>query len=152
VIVRDLERADRGACRSLFQELVETHRALYPGSEIGSKFRLEGRIFVAEDEGRIVGYAGLIWHRRVAELEPIVVAQDHRRRGVGLALAERVMKEARGGGAVRIFVRPTARNREAIAFFRSVGFDVLGNVQLQVDIEPRERRVGESIAGCDFRV
>jgi N-acetylglutamate synthase-like GNAT family acetyltransferase len=128
------------------------HRALYPGAEIGSKFRLDGRIFVAEDEGSVVGYAGLIWHRRVAELEPIVVAQDHRRHGIGLALAERVVKEARDGGAVRIFVRPTGRNREAIAFFHSIGFDVLGYVQLQVDFEPRERRVGERIAGRNFRV
>ena len=152
MIVRDLEGDDRDVCRALFQELVGTHRALYPGAEIGSKFRLEGRIFVAEDEGRVVGYAGLIWHRRVAELEPIVVAQDHRRRGIGLALAERVMKEARDGGAVRIFVRPAARNREGIAFFHSIGFDVLGYVQLQVDFEPRERRVGERIAERKFRV
>ena len=152
MLVRDYERNDRDACRALFDQLVDMHRRLYPRAEIGSTFSLDGRIFVAEDEGRVVGYAGLLWHDRLAELEPIVVAPKHRRRGVGRALAARVAQAAREAGAVRIFVRPAARNREAIAFFRSVGFDVLGYVQLQVDFEPRERRLGEHIAGCDFRV
>jgi len=53
---------------------------------------------------------------------------------------------------VRIFVRPTARNRDAIAFFHELGFDVLGYVQLQIDLAPRDRRGGEGIAGRDFRV
>jgi hypothetical protein len=62
------------------------------------------------------------------------------------------VQEARDTGAVHVFVRPTARNREAIAFFHSVGFDVLGHVQLQVDLEERKRHAGERIAGRYFRV
>lgn len=152
MIVRDYERGDCEACRALFDELVETHRALYPGAEIGRTFGLDGRIFVAEDEGRVVGYAGLLWHGRRDELEPIVVAPDQRARGIGRALAERVAKEARVAGDARIFVRPAARNRKAIMFFHSVGFDVLGYVELQVDFEQRERQIGERIAARDFRV
>jgi N-acetylglutamate synthase-like GNAT family acetyltransferase len=152
VIVRDYEQGDRDACRVLFDELVETHRALYPGTQVGSKFELRGRILVAEDGGRVVGYAGLLWHGRRAELEPIVVTHDQRAHGVGRALAERVVQEARNAGAARIFVRPAARNREAIMFFHSIGFDVLGYVELQVDFEPRERQMGERIAARDFRV
>jgi hypothetical protein len=37
-------------------------------------------------------------------------------------------------------------------FFHSVRFDVLGDVELEVDFEPRERQMGERIAGRDFRV
>jgi N-acetylglutamate synthase-like GNAT family acetyltransferase len=152
VIVRDYQEADREACRLLFDELVETHRALYPGAHVGSTFELRGRTFVAEEQGRVVGYAGLLSHGRRAELEPIVVAHDQRARGVGRALAERVVQEARDVGATRIFVRPAARNSEAILFFHSCGFDVLGYIELQVDFEPRERRIGERIAARDFRV
>jgi [ribosomal protein S18]-alanine N-acetyltransferase len=107
---------------------------------------------VAEEEQRVLGYAGLLWHGRRAELEPIVVAREARGRGVGHALAGRVVEAARGGGAVRVFVRPTARNLEAIGFFHELGFDTLGYVQLQLDLEPRERRAGETIAGYDFKV
>jgi|ERR671923_1416012 GNAT superfamily N-acetyltransferase len=152
VLVRDYEPGDREACRELFQELVEAHRRLYPDGDIGSEFTLDGTIFVAEVEGRLVGYAGLLWHGRRAELEPIVVASTHRGRGVGRALAERVVEEARHGGAVRIFVRPVARNRDALAFFHSVGFDVLGYLELQIEFQPRERRGGERIGGREFRV
>lgn len=151
MIVRDYEPGDEGACRALFEELVETHRALYPDGDVGSNFELEGRIFVAEDEGRVVGYAGLLWHGRRAELEPIVVASDQRGRGVGRALAQRVIEEARAGDAVRVFARPVARNRDAIAFFHSIGLDTLGYVQVQMDLKPRDRKPAEQIAGRPFR-
>jgi N-acetylglutamate synthase-like GNAT family acetyltransferase len=151
VIVRDYEPRDREACRALFAELVEIHRELYSDAQIGAEFVLEGRIFVAEDEKRVVGYAGLLRHGRLVELEPIVVAQEERGSGVGRALAERVVEEARATGAVRVFVRPAARNRDAVAFFHELGFDTLGYVQLQIDLEPRERHAGERIAGREFK-
>jgi GNAT superfamily N-acetyltransferase len=152
VIVRDYEPRDRDACRALFDELVETHRKLYPDADIGGAFAPEGRLFVAAENGSIVGFAGLLWHGRRAELEPIVVAHAARGRGVGRQLAVRIVEEARGAGAVRVFVRPAGRNRDAMAFFHELGFDVLGSVQLQIDLEPRERRLGETIAGRDFKV
>ncbi len=152
MIVREYAQGDLEACRALFAELVETHGALYPDVEIGSTFVLEGTVFVAEEGGRVVGYAALLWHGRRAELEPIAVASAHRGRGVGRALAERVVREAREGGATRIFVRPVGRNRDAFAFFHAVGFDVLGRVELQIDFEPRDRRPGERIGQRDFRV
>jgi hypothetical protein len=41
------------------------------------------------------------------------------------------VQEARDAGAARIFVRPAARTSEAILFFHSCGFDVLGYIELQ---------------------
>jgi GNAT superfamily N-acetyltransferase len=152
VIVREYAPGDLDACRVLFAELVETHRALYPDVEIPGTFALEGTVFVAEESGRVVGYAALLRHGARAELEPIAVASTHRGRGVGRALAERVVHEARESGATRIFVRPVGRNRDAFAFFHAVGFDVLGRVELQIDFEPRDRRAGERLGGRDFRV
>jgi N-acetylglutamate synthase-like GNAT family acetyltransferase len=152
VIVRDYEPSDEDACRALFDELLATHRQLYADAEIRGELTLEGRIFVAEDDECVVGYAGLVRHGRQAELEPIVVAREARGRGVGRALAERVVEEARAAGAVRVFVSPTARNRDAVAFFHELGFDTLGYVRLQIDLEPRERHAGERIAGREFKV
>ena len=134
------------------EELVQTHRELYPDAELGGELKTEGKIFVAEEEGRVLGFAGLLWHGRKAELEPIVVAPDARERGVGRALVERIVEEAKAEGAVRVFVQPVGRNRDAIAFFHELGFDTLGYVQLQIDVEPRNRKPGERIAGRDFMV
>jgi [ribosomal protein S18]-alanine N-acetyltransferase len=152
VSVREYQPGDESACRALFEELLETHRALYPDGSVGGDFAPEGRLFVAEEVGEVVGYAGLISHGDKAELEPIVVAKRHRGTGVGRALVERVVEEARDGGAVCVFACPTARNRDAIAFFHAVGLDGLGYVQVQLDLEPRERHSAERLADRAFRV
>jgi hypothetical protein len=67
-------------------------------------------------------------------------------------LVERVVAAARTAGAAGIFVRPTARNRAAIAFFHGAGFDTLTYVRLEIDFEERERRPGERVAEREFRV
>jgi N-acetylglutamate synthase-like GNAT family acetyltransferase len=152
VIVREYEPRDEPACRALFDELVEVHRALYPDGNIRADFQLEERILVADDEGRVVGYVGLRRHPKSVELEPVVVAQDQRGRGVGRALVQRAVDEARVEGVRRVYVSPTGRNRDAIAFFHSVGLDTIGYVHLQLDLEPRERHPAERMAGREFRV
>jgi N-acetylglutamate synthase-like GNAT family acetyltransferase len=152
VIVREYEPRDEPACRALFDELVEVHRALYPDGNIRADFQLEERILVADDEGRVVGYVGLRRHPKSVELEPVVVAQDQRGRGVGRALVQRAVDEARVEGVRRVYVSPTGRNQDAIAFFHSVGLDTIGYVHLQLDLEPRERHPAERLAGREFRV
>ena len=152
MIVREYGPADHDACAALFQELLDTHRRLYPDTRIEGVFDPDGRLFVAEDDGSIVGYAGLVWHGRRAEIEPIVVARGMCGRGAGRALAQRVVEEARARGGLRIFVTPAARNRDAIVFFHEFGFDVIGSVQLQIDLEPRRRRPGAELAGRRFKV
>jgi ribosomal protein S18 acetylase RimI-like enzyme len=152
VIVREYRSEDEDACRALFAELVEAHRELYPDGGVGGTFELPERVFVAEADGAVVGYAGLIAHGKRCELEPIVVSAAARGRGAGRALAERVVAEARASGAIGVFVRPVGRNASAIAFFRSVGFDVLAFVRLQIDFDERERHPGETIAGVEFLV
>ena len=59
---------------------------------------------------------------------------------------------ARELGFPRLRVRPVGRNTEAIRFFHSVGFDVLGRIDLRIDLEDISRFPGERIAGRDFRV
>lgn len=110
------------------------------------------RIWVAEAEGAVVGLAGLLVDSEHAELEPIVVGEAWRGSGSGRALAEAVIAAARELGFPRLRVRPVGRNTDAIRFFHAVGFDVLGRVDLRIDLEQTDRTPGERIAGRDFRV
>ncbi len=128
-------------CRSLWEELVEHHRDLYdaptiggdePGLEFDDHLALVGpeRVWVAVIGGAVVGLTGLIVRDAEGELEPMIVARAHRRAGVASALAARVLETARALDLVSLSVRPVARNREAIAFFHGVGFDLIGHVEL----------------------
>jgi GNAT superfamily N-acetyltransferase len=82
-----------------------------------------------------------------------VVTDDARGRGVGRALTEAVLAEARGLGLRRVQVRPAARNAQALRFFHGRGFDVLGQLELTYDLVRPERWIpGERLADRDFKV
>lgn len=50
-------------------------------------------------------------------------------------------------------VRPAARNASAPQFFHGLGFDVLGQPELVLDLAKPERwRAGERLADREFRV
>jgi GNAT superfamily N-acetyltransferase len=161
--VRGYEPPDLEACRGLWVELTQWHRDIYESPEIGgddpgrafdehlAKVGAES-IWVAEVDGRVVGLAGLI--AEDFELEPVVVSGRHRGEGIGRLLAETVVSAARDRGARTVQVRPVARNVQAVRFFHELGFDILGHVDLQLDIAERERDPwipGERLADRDFR-
>lgn len=157
--IRRYEPEDLDACRSLWAD-----RGLYEDSTIGGDDPGSGfdahlvevgpdRLWVAEQDGRVVGLAGVIVHGRKAELEPLSVRAGCRGAGIGRQLAEVVIAAARKEGAGQIFVRPTGRNAQAIRIFHALGFDVISRVELVYDLTDDERwREGEDVAGCTFRV
>jgi GNAT superfamily N-acetyltransferase len=163
-VIRGYEEGDREACRALWRDLTQWHRDIYDDQSIwadrdpGDFFDEHladvgaGRIWVAEVEGDVVGLAGLIVVGRTGELEPIVVAERARGTGIGRALGDRVVAEARRLGLRRLDVRPAARNEQAIRFFHELGFDTLGQLELMIYLEqPRDWPVRERLAGRDFR-
>ena len=163
--VRPFLPDDAEACRRLWEELTVWHREIFDSPEIGGTDPGRafdehlatvgpGNLWVAEDEGAIVGLAGLVPGVE-AELEPVVVAVGHRGRGIGRLLAEAVVGAARERGARTIKVCPVGRNVEAVRFFHRLGFDVLFPLELGMDLVDRDRDVwvpGEHVAGRDFRV
>jgi GNAT superfamily N-acetyltransferase len=166
VEVRSYQPADLDACRSLWVELTEWHRQIYGSPEIGGadpgrKFdeHLERvgaqRIWLATIGGDVVGMVGVIQTEDEIELEPIVVGEQWRGRGIGRQLAERVAAEARAAGMGQLLARPVARNVAAIRFFHDLGFDALGQLELVLDFRPAPDQVwrpGATIADRDLRV
>jgi GNAT superfamily N-acetyltransferase len=165
VVVRRFETRDADACRALWAELTGWHRELYddlsiggddPGSGFDDCLEELGQecLWVAEDAGAVVGVAGLIVRGRKAEVEPVVVSAPRRAGGVGRALVEALVHEARARELDQVVVRPVARNADAVAFFHGLGFTALGHVELLLDLRrpPEYWRPGERLAGRDFDV
>jgi N-acetylglutamate synthase-like GNAT family acetyltransferase len=156
---RDLE-----ACRSLWADLTQWHRDLYgdqtiggddPGRAFDAHLEEVGpeRIWVAEEQGRVIGLAGMVVDGRKVELEPLSVRAGCRNAGVGRLLAQAVVAAARAEGARQVVVRPTGRNAPAIRAFHALGFDVIARVELVCDLAGDPRwHVGEDFAGRTFRI
>ncbi len=165
VRVRPYAPADLDACRSLWVELTEWHREIYEtldigGEEPGLLFDAhlervgEGNVWVAEVGGEVVGLAGLIPDEQEPELEPLVVKEPYRGRGVGRRLVEAVIQAAREREARFLRVRPTARNHLALRVFHGLGFDILGHIELLMDFRDADRQrweAGPRIADRTFR-
>jgi ribosomal-protein-alanine N-acetyltransferase len=77
--------------------------------------------WAAEPAGVLVALcAGPDW-----ELENIAVRQSLRRQGLGAALLERLLEEARQGGAERVLLEVRASNGAAIRGYERAGFRLL---------------------------
>jgi N-acetylglutamate synthase-like GNAT family acetyltransferase len=139
--IRNYTADDIDVCRSLWAEMVQRHRDIYkdqtiggddPGLEFDKHVQLVGsdNTWLVESEGNVIGFTSLIRKKQEAEIEPIVISNEHRGKGVGKLLVEHAVEEAKKQGILCLYVRPVARNKEAISFFRDCGFRIVGHIQL----------------------
>jgi GNAT superfamily N-acetyltransferase len=140
-------------------ELTGWHREIYGdpsigGTDPGSYFDEHlGRVgpehvWVACAEHEIVGMASLMLDGADGEVDPLIVTERWRGRGIGTHLAERATQEARQLGVRLLSVRPVARNAEAIRAYHAMGFDTVGHVELFMDL--RTGRKGRWIPGPEL--
>lgn len=80
------------------------------------------QIFVAEEDGRILGFIAGQIILDVCELDSIVVDSGARRRGVGRALLATLCGWARAGCVTRAQLEVRGGNSGAIGFYLSSGF------------------------------
>ena len=87
--------------------------------ELSDEGVTDGRMRVAEADGRVIGFATWLGTGDVTEIEDLFVDPDWMRRGVGRALVQDLIGLARQRGVRRVEV---TGNPHARAFYESVGF------------------------------
>ncbi len=84
-----------------------------------------GEVFIAEMEDRLAGFAAVLIDDDVAELDGLFVEPDLWRQGIGAALVDVAVHEARLQGlAMTVVANPSARD-----FYEKCGFTVEGEAQ-----------------------
>jgi ribosomal-protein-alanine N-acetyltransferase len=81
---------------------------------------------VAEDEGELVGYAGLAAVGHQADVQTVAVAPTAQGRGLGRLLLDALLAEARRRAATEVLLEVRAENEPALALYRRAGFERIG--------------------------
>ncbi len=100
-----------------------------PWSEASLRLFLEpdrACAFVAEEEGTVLGYGGMLLAPDEGQVTNIAVLSEARRRGLGRALCKALMQEVEKRGLGQLSLEVRASNEAAIALYASLGFAVAG--------------------------
>ncbi|MEM9448307.1 MAG: GNAT family N-acetyltransferase [Cyanobacteria bacterium P01_E01_bin.6] len=158
--IRHWQPEDRSAILTLHEELqayecnIRSYRSTKPGlsEEYIKEFdeQLEdpdcdAAFFVAEVDDKVIGFAFCVAEGDILDdppeqvyIQDLMVTQVARRSGVGRKLMDAVRSFARDRQISRIQLPVLAKNEDAIAFYRAMGFGtvILGMEQdLSLDIE-----------------
>jgi len=105
------------------------------GAEAWSRQMLEGELaarprsryyLVADQDGVIAGYAGLLVAATQADVLTLAVAVDRWGQGTGSALLEALLAEAARRGCAEIFLEVRTDNTRAQRLYRRYGFSQIG--------------------------
>ena len=101
---------------------------------LGPEGLAEGRTYVAEEQGSLVGFATWIDAGGVFELEDLFVDPGWRRRGIAAALVNRIAQVLQARGVERLEV---TANLHALGFYRAAGFIDCGAADTVFSAAPR---------------
>jgi GNAT superfamily N-acetyltransferase len=96
---------------------------------LGPEGLAEGRTYVAEEDGTVVGFATWAEADGAVELEDLFVDPGYRRRGIAAALLSRIAEVLRVRGVK--YLEVTA-NPHAMGFYRAAGFIGGGTVETEL--------------------
>ena len=161
IVIRKYRSIDREPCRKLWRELTEWHRQLYGDPHIGGPHPEDyfdkhlkkvgvDRLWVALLDCCVIGLVGLIVEEEEAEIEPLIVSQPYRNRGIGRRLIETVLIEVRRLNLRYLSVKPVARNLETIKMVYKQGFKNIGQVELFIDLSNKQWKKGLKLFDLEF--
>jgi [ribosomal protein S18]-alanine N-acetyltransferase len=124
----------RGVTGTDLEAILRLERELF-GEEAWSRQMLEGELarqpasrhyLVADDDGMVVGYAGLLTAGSQADVLTIAVALDRWGEGIGAGLLDALLAEAARRGCTEVFLEVRTDNTRAQQLYRRYGFTEIG--------------------------
>ena len=117
-------------------------------------FRRGDIIFLALKSGETAGFIRVSSREGSFWIEELFVRPEFRGRCIGRALVERAEKEVlKWDSALYLFVLP--QDKDAIAFWKRLGYDIINTIELVKDLEPTPRDSGFhtiELLGEPFRI
>ena len=104
---------------------IENENFSVPWTEMGFfsfLLRDDTLFLVAEEEGNILGYMGIMMVLDEGEITNVSVSKHARRRGVGRALVGEMFRQMKKKGIVTLHLEVRKSNEPAIALYSSFGF------------------------------
>ena len=104
---------------------IEKQNFSIPWTEMGffSFFLRDDTLFlVAEEEGKILGYMGIMMVLDEGEITNVVVAASYRRQGIGRQMLEYLLREVKTLGIGDCTLEVRVSNTPAIRLYESLGF------------------------------
>ncbi len=98
------------------------------------------RYFVAEEEGRILGYCGFLYVLDEAEIPNVCVEASARNRGIGRQMLSALIEEAGRLGITILYLEVRESNAAARKLYESLGF-VENGIRRNFYEQPREDAV-----------
>lgn len=120
VKIREMEMDDLESVAVLEEELFQVPWSL---NGLFSFFlREDVCFFVAEEEGKLVGYCGIVTVLDEGDIVKVAVSGKYQRRGVGRRLLQGTMEKMREKG-VRVFhLEVRENNQAAVGLYEKLGF------------------------------
>jgi len=122
--------------------------------EAEAYFKRGDIIFLALEEDKAVGFIRVSSREGSFWIEELYVKPEFRRRGIGQALVKRAEEKVlKWDSALYLYVLP--QDKDAIAFWKRLGYDVINTVELVKDLEPTPREDGfhtVELLGEKFRI
>ena len=122
-----------GLWRAVFPN-APAHNA--PEDVIARKLEVQRQLFVVATEGgEIIGTAmgGYDGHR--GWVYSVAVSPDRRRQGIGTALMRRVERDLEGLGCPKLNLQVRGTNRQAVGFYKSLGYETEDRVSMGKKLE-----------------
>jgi ribosomal protein S18 acetylase RimI-like enzyme len=106
-----------------------------PALVIDAKLAVDDLIFIAEDDGKIVGacMAGYDGHR--GWLYAVAVLKEYRRAGFGTELVKHALQSLKKIVCKKVNLQIRSTNKEVEAFYKSLGFAIEDRISMGAFIE-----------------
>jgi len=134
--IRQFQDQDKISLVSLWQKIFPDdppHNE--PSSVIAEKLAVDDQIFVAEENGEIIGacMAGYDGHR--GWLYAVAVSPGHRRKNIGAQLVNFALQALKSRGCIKVNLQIRATNIEVTSFYKSLGFTTENRLSMGIFIK-----------------